>query len=247
MTNKPLFSIITVCYNSEKTISRCIESILNQGFYNLEFIIIDGLSQDNTIEIIKSYESTFNKTNMNYIWISEKDNGIYDAMNKGIKMASGEYAFFMGSDDYIIEGSLEKLAYQINNKKYDNLIALPVKIAEKKHLSYPIINDNLCIVHHQGAIFNCDLLKKFFYSNKYKIHSDFDLITRYIKNYGIKYVDIPICTFSKGGKSTNGKDVFISIKELFDIFTSNGGNILSINFLKLIIRPLYYYIISIFK
>ena len=80
----PLFSIITVSYNSQQTITKTIDSVLNQTCKDFEYIIIDGNSSDNTISIIKSYEKKFgNKLR----WISEKDKGIYDAMNKGITLS----------------------------------------------------------------------------------------------------------------------------------------------------------------
>ena len=83
-------SIITVSYNSEKTISRTIESVYNQTYQPYEYIIVDGLSQDSTVEIAKRYEQKFKEKGIIYKVISEKDNGLYDAMNKGIAIADGE-------------------------------------------------------------------------------------------------------------------------------------------------------------
>ena len=83
-------SIITVCFNSSKTICDTIDSVLKQNYKNIEYILVDGNSKDNTVEIIKKYETIFRKNGMDYIWVSEVDNGIYDAINKGIKMATGD-------------------------------------------------------------------------------------------------------------------------------------------------------------
>jgi glycosyltransferase involved in cell wall biosynthesis len=93
------FSIITVCLNSEKTIQRCLESVKSQKYRNFEHIIIDGLSNDNTLEIIKNYQID--------LCVSEKDNGIYDAMNKGISLAQGAYILFLNSDDEILPDFLK--------------------------------------------------------------------------------------------------------------------------------------------
>ena len=98
-----LFSIVTVTYNSEKTLKRTINSLLYQNFSNFEYILIDGSSSDTTIEIIKSYEVAFKKRNINYTWISEKDTGIYDAFNKGIKLAKGLFVMFLHSDDKLYD------------------------------------------------------------------------------------------------------------------------------------------------
>ena len=108
-------SIITACFNSEKTISKTIESILSQSYKDIELIIIDGASDDKTIDIINSY-----KDKISYM-ISEKDNGIYDALNKGLEKANGEIISFLHSDDYYSNTKI--LEYVIDqfkkNKKVD--------------------------------------------------------------------------------------------------------------------------------
>lgn len=90
-------SLITVSFNSDRTLCDTIQSIISQHFTNIEYIIVDGLSQDNTIEIIKKYEPLFQGR---LKWISEKDNGLYDAMNKGIRMATGDIVGIINSDDF---------------------------------------------------------------------------------------------------------------------------------------------------
>lgn len=93
-------SIITICYNSEKFISRAIESVLSQDFNELEYLIIDGVSKDNTVSICESYRAVFEKKGVSYIISSEPDNGIYDAMNKGVSRATGDIIGILNSDDY---------------------------------------------------------------------------------------------------------------------------------------------------
>ncbi len=106
------FSIITVCYNSEKTIERTIMSILNQTYKNFEYIIVDGGSKDSTLSIIKKYENSFNGR---LKWISEPDKGIYNAMNKGIKMAVGDVVGIVNSDDWLENNALASVEDCINN------------------------------------------------------------------------------------------------------------------------------------
>ena len=93
-------SIITVCFNSSKTIARTIESVLKQKDINIEYLIIDGASKDNTIEIAESYRELFIQKGFSYRIQSEPDNGIYDAMNKGIRAATGDIIGILNSDDY---------------------------------------------------------------------------------------------------------------------------------------------------
>ena len=97
---KRKISIITVCYNSASTIEDTIKSVLAQKYDNYEYLIIDGLSKDNTLDIVKKYESKF-KGKMKVI--SEKDKGLYDAMNKGIKLATGDIIGIINSDDVLID------------------------------------------------------------------------------------------------------------------------------------------------
>ena len=96
--NKPLFSIITICYNSERTIERTIKSVLMQTYADYEYIIIDGSSKDETLDIINHYEKSFD--NKLYV-LSEPDKGIYDAMNKGLRLAKGKIIGIVNSDDWL--------------------------------------------------------------------------------------------------------------------------------------------------
>lgn len=110
-----LFSLITVTYNAESSISKTLDSVKNQSCKDFELIIIDGNSNDNTLEIIKSYRDLIS------IIISEPDSGIYDAMNKGIRLAKGDWLFFLNSGDYFYDFDvLSKLSNEINLNKNQN-------------------------------------------------------------------------------------------------------------------------------
>lgn len=108
MNNQPKFSIITICYNSSATIEQTIKSILAQTYTDYEYIIIDGASKDSTLDIIKQYEPLFNGRMK---WISEPDNGIYDAMNKGIRHSNGIIIGIVNSDDWLESNALS-LVYE---------------------------------------------------------------------------------------------------------------------------------------
>lgn len=115
--NIPLFSIITVSFNSEKTIEKTIQSVLKQTFQNFEYIIVDGKSKDATIEIVKRYEPIFKEK---LKWISEPDKGIYNAMNKGLMMAQGSMIGIVNSDDWLENDALETLVKNLKDNP-DNM------------------------------------------------------------------------------------------------------------------------------
>src|ERR1043166_6204978 len=111
-------SIITVCYNSERYIKDAIDSVLHQTYKDIEYIIVDGASKDKTVEIIKSYGNRITK------FVSEPDKGIYDAMNKGLKMASGDYLGILNSDDFYIDNNvIENVVNELKQNKTDSLFA----------------------------------------------------------------------------------------------------------------------------
>lgn len=118
--NQPLLSIVTVCYNSANTIERTFKSILKQRFSNYEYIVVDGGSNDDTIDIIRKYESLF-KGRMK--WTSEPDKGIYDAFNKGIERSSGRYVWIVNSDDYIQSDALNQVEKIITEERDADIIS----------------------------------------------------------------------------------------------------------------------------
>jgi glycosyltransferase involved in cell wall biosynthesis len=127
MTNT-LISVIIVVYNSAQYIERAIKSVINQTYFHIDFIVIDGGSTDGTVDIIKSYS--------NYIsyWKSEPDKGIYDAMNKGWKQAKGDYILYLGADDLLLPDGLKYLTENSENFDvvYGNAIYMHPGNIEKK-------------------------------------------------------------------------------------------------------------------
>ncbi len=120
-------SIITVCYNSSKTIARTIESVISQEDVQLEYLIIDGASKDNTVSIAESYRERFESKDVSFIIVSEPDKGIYDAMNKGVKLATGDIIGILNSDDYYSSSDVLSTVLDgfMNNKTetlYGNLL-----------------------------------------------------------------------------------------------------------------------------
>ena len=214
MSKQPFFSIITVCWNSGKTISRTIESILEQDFMDYEYIIVDGCSTDNTIEIIKSYEAAF-KGMLKYK--SEPDKGIYDAFNKGIERATGKYIWLVNSDDFIEPGVLGKLHDLVKDCKEgdepiisaimnciscDGQTLYQVKSSHEK-VAAAYRNNTMGTIHPATIVPKriYDLVG--LYDINYKIIGDIDWFKRAYKAYmPIIFADFVVTNFMVGGVST---------------------------------------------
>jgi len=218
MTNQPLISIITVVYNGKAFLEQTIQSVISQSYKNIEYIIIDGGSTDGTVDIVKKYED-----NIDY-WISEKDDGIYDAMNKGIFKASGEFTAFINADDWYKEDVLTKIAKQIEQNsdvdffygdlnfiKEDGEIVLWKGNRGFKGLEIP----------HPTIFIRTKVLKNNLFSMDFKIVSDAELTLK-LFHRGIKsyYIDEVIANFRDGGVSSS---FWVTQKENFIILSRYIG------------------------
>jgi len=172
-------SVITVCYNSEKTIERTIKSILNQTYDNFEYIIIDGLSSDLTLDIIKKYTYSF-KGKMK--WISEQDNGIYYAMNKGIKMANGDLICLLNSDDWYEPNAFEIMNNHYHGEPYKIQYAMQRIITKGKEEQCNILHHqflNKHMIPHQTCFVTKSIYKEIgLFDTHYKSAADYDFTIR---------------------------------------------------------------------
>ena len=205
---KKVLSIVTVCFNSEKTIRKCIESVIPQLTDEVEYLFIDGKSTDKTVEIISSYKKYGVRV------ISEKDNGIYDAMNKGIKLASGEWIWFINSDDYITEGLIDTILTIV--KKYPNAGCVYgnmeyVRIINGKcYMEVKNAPDSLTglknemIIGHPSTVCKTEVIKYLGgFDCNFKIAADWDLLLRiYNAGYQMIHVDKTLSRFYCGGASS---------------------------------------------
>lgn len=193
-------SIITVVWNDAMGLERTIQSIIQQTYTNIEFIVIDGASTDNTLEVIKKY-----KEYIDY-WVSEKDKGIYDAMNKGIYASSGVWVNFMNAGDTFVNNHvLEKVKFLNFN---DKVLLYGGKMYKNKKIN-PLAIEKLKIgeihANHQSMFFNKKLLgDKLVYDLQYKIYGDYELVNKIYLHYPklITYIDIIIADFEGGGVSS---------------------------------------------
>lgn len=211
-------TIITVCYNSEKTIKTTLGSVANQTFEKIEHLIIDGKSTDKTISIIKEYPHVKKI-------ISEPDKGIYDAMNKGIKIASGEWIIFLNSGDIFFDNFVLKKVNKLLMSNVDLLFGDTLinneflYLAKAQKVSKNISNMPFC---HQSVLCKSSLLKKKLFNLEYHICSDFDFILNCVlSNKRFKYYPNLISTVEAGGLSDTRR--FKAHFEYFKILTRNSN------------------------
>ncbi|WP_434037642.1 glycosyltransferase family 2 protein [Formosa sp. 4Alg 33] len=184
-----IISIITVSYNAEKTILKTIESVANQSYQHIEFIIIDGGSTDSTLDIINS-----NKSNIDIV-VSEPDKGIYDAMNKGIKRATGEWILFLGADDVLhSKDTLTTCSSQLSSRFdliYGEVVKVPSQIRYDGTFNlFKLIYRNIC---HQGIFFNKTIFDKLgLYNQKHRINADWEFNIRAFQDPSVKIKFIPV-------------------------------------------------------
>ena len=197
-------SVITVCYNSKKTIEDTIKSILNQTYANYEYIIIDGGSTDGTLELIKSYEPLF-EGKLRYI--SEPDKGIYNAMNKGIRMATGDLVCLLNSDDYYELNAFEIMNANYNGEKYKVQYGIQRTITDEKEEMCIMKNHqflNNAMIPHQTCFVTRKTYEDFgLFDESYKSGADYEFTVRISQHKEVCFQPIYeiIACFRSGGMS----------------------------------------------
>ena len=203
--NNVKISVVTVCYNAVKELERTMLSVLNQTYDNVEYIVIDGGSTDGTVEIIKKYADRL------AYWVSEPDKGIYDAMNKGVKVATGEWINFMNAGDrFVDEEVLTKLFEGMNNSEYgvifgnsreyrENILysVKPTPFYSKCNGHY---NKGIC---HQSMFVKTSLHKRNTFNLQYHIAADFNMVYHlyHHEKCKFKYKDIDVAYYDVNGQS----------------------------------------------
>ena len=223
-------SIITTAYNSGRTIEETIKSVLSQSYKDYEHIIVDGNSKDNTMEIVKKYEKEYNGK---LKYISEKDEGIYDAMNKGIKMATGDIIGLLNSDDkYADKDVLNIIEETIRNNDCDgihgNLLYMDSETMTKPQRKWITKSTNIKtgnIMAHPTMYLKREVYdKKGLYDLKYKIVSDYDFMVKVLIDKNIKLIHINkyLIHMRLGGASSAGiKGYLRNLKESYIILKDN--------------------------
>lgn len=230
-------SVITPTFNSEKNILKNIES-LNLQEKIFEQIIVDNKSNDKTIEIIKK------SANYPFKIISEKDNGIYYAMNKGISKATGDYLLFLNSDDWIPENTFKIVEHERNKNPYVDIFYGNTNYYKNEKINFFQKSDINKILRtnslsHQTMYFSKKIFLKYKFDIKYKVAADYDLTIKLFKNrYNFYFINNTLSNNLMGGYSSN---LFESFKDFFQIQKKNNGLI------RAIIYTIVEYKFQIFK
>lgn len=223
-------SVITVVWNNAKTIRDAIDSVLYQTYKNIEYIIIDGQSTDGTVDIINSYGAKISK------FISEPDEGLYDAMNKGLTLATGDIIGILNSDDFYINNNvIEKIVREFEEKKVDSVYADLVYVKPDnldKVVRY--YDSSSCEpASFQYALYPAHptfFVKRYVYEKyglfkiDYKIGADFDIIARflYTNKISYSYLKEPLIKMRMGGVSTSLSSIWINSIEQLRVCKENG-------------------------
>lgn len=221
-------TIVTVCYNAVATIEKTILSVINQSYNDIEYIIIDGGSTDGTTKIINKYQE-----NIDY-YVSESDKGIYDAMNKGICAATGEWVNFMNSGDVFFDlSTLQEVNDQIAQHSSVDIFYGEVaynysfgqRIKYSRHIEH-LKHD--MVFSHQSCFIRTDLMKKNLYNLKYKYSADYDcLLNLYLKGWAFFHIPLVVSAVEVDKGATYDNFLFSKI-DVYYIHRKNFGQFFAI-------------------
>jgi glycosyltransferase len=223
-------SVITAVLNNRKIVEDCIRSVINQKYKNCESIIIDGVSTDGTIDVIKKYEGRITK------WVSEPDEGLYDALNKGIRMATGDVVGFLNADDFYAHNRvLEKVGSLMVGRNVDSCYA-DLQYVDKNRperiIRYWKSNPYKEGLFHRGWMpphptffVKREIYEKYGYFNtEFKIAADYELMLRFLEKYKISTYYIPevLIKMRLGGMSNRSlRNLFIKSSEDYKAWKVN--------------------------
>jgi len=217
---KPFITVITPTFNAASTLSNCIESVAKQNYPNIEHWVIDGCSTDGTLDLINHYQ----KTSSHIKYISEKDRGIFDAMNKGITLANGDWLFFLGSDDILFDNIFNDLFSEINWLEFDFVYGKVQEFGKRNRIFGKYFNiEDLTpdmthtpfihlFTHHQGTIIRKKLFNTYGYYNvRYKVGADIHFFLKILANDKVRkvFVDRFISYVGTEGLSSQVDDLVL--------------------------------------
>lgn len=224
------FTVVTVVLNAEKVIRKTIESVLNQSATPFEYLILDGCSSDNTVAIAEEYRATFEAKKVRYRIICEKDTGLYNAMNKGIKLAGGEFISFLNAGDWYEVDALKNMNDFYQEKPFElvygglHYINPDGTVINKmsKLDTFPVSSRHW---NHPSMFLKREIYQKYGFDESFKAYADFDLYLKLRKDgTKVRVIDKIITNFVADGISTNTsfKNVLARSKEKYTAYRRNG-------------------------
>jgi len=226
----PKISVITVSYNSAKTIADTLNSVAAQTYSNVEYIVVDGASTDETLDLVRQHR------NLNMRLISEPDKGIYDAMNKGLEQATGEVVGFLNSDDFYADAAvLEKIANAFQDPAVDACYADLVYVTKENSRvvrywkSKPFTKGDFakgwCPAHPTFYVRKSVIERLGLFDLSYKMGADVEFMMRYLECEQIRSIYIPhvfVCMRLGGASNINWKNIVLQNKSIFAALRRNG-------------------------
>lgn len=200
--HSPKITVAIATYNSASCVRECLETVKSQTFNNKELVVIDGNSSDDTMSIVNEY------ADIPHVFISEKDNGIYDAMNKALKYATGDFLIFLGSDDKFYDSSvLEKVAAYMTSDDciyYGNVFRTGRKdMYCGRYNDYKLAVKNIC---HQAIFYPKSIYKQHNYNTRYRLFADYAYNLSLWKNSQWTYIPLTITIYESNGASATSRD-----------------------------------------
>lgn len=246
--SKLKFSIVTVCRNAETAIEKTIRSVVQQTYGNIEYIVIDGVSTDNTLSIVNQY------SNKIAVIKSEPDKGIYDAMNKGIALATGDYVYFLNAGDTLISDfCIEKINELITSNPagidifFSNLLVFDERNLWGYIYDFDFVSDVTMFldnIHHQASFTRLALLKQRPFDISYRIAADYEWFVygHAQKKYRYKHANIIVAVYDPYGLSGNPTQLNKRLMERVDVLRKNYPKqrllvLLLYNYLRVIRKP----------
>lgn len=205
-------TIVTICKDAEPTISNAIRSVYEQTFCDYEYIIIDGLSKDKTFDTVMEFKSKFTMKGIKTLFLSERDNGIWDAMNKAIKLAQGEWIYFLNADDkihdiHVLDRIFGENGLESNN--YDVIYGDTFRINRDKAFigkAMPIdfmrLNMPFC---HQGCFTKTSIMKKYMFDESFRVADYNFFLSLYLDGGKFLQIDLVVADYSETGFSNQNK------------------------------------------
>lgn len=217
MLKSPFFTILTASLNNCETIKKTLESIKSQSFKNFEHIVIDGGSEDATVDVLKAAETTYN-----LIWISEPDQGIADALNKGVRKSKGQYVIVIQADDRFLNPAVLERVYPLLNKQKIDILCFPVILEHpirgqvlRKPIKWLWWNHFKFIFPHQGCFVNQEVFRQVGgFRKEFRINMDYDFFYRALQEkLVVKFEKSPIVVMGGKGVGTNPESMDTRLQE----------------------------------